>query len=58
MTPLTCDTGIRLAELGWRDAWERIGAFALDEFDPDIIEQLGIAGGYCYLNASLVRRVR
>ncbi len=55
VTPLTRDTGIWLAELGWRDAWERMGAFDLDEFDPDEIEQLGITGGYCYLNASLIR---
>ena len=55
VTPLTRDTGIWLAELGWRDAWVRMGAFDLDEFNPDEIEQLGIAGGYCYLNASLVR---
>ena len=55
VTPLTRDTGIWLAELGWRDAWERVGAFDLDEFDPDNIEQLGITGGYCYLNASLIR---
>ena len=55
VTPLTRDTGIWLAELGWRDAWERVGAFDHDEFDPDKIEQLGITGGYCYLNASLIR---
>jgi rifampicin phosphotransferase len=55
VTPLTRDSGIWLAELGWRDAWERVGAFDHGEFDPDEIEQLGIAGGYCYLNASLIR---
>ncbi len=55
VTPLTRDTGIWLAELGWRDAWERVGAFDHSEFDPDEIEQLGITGGYCYLNASLIR---
>jgi pyruvate,water dikinase len=55
VTPLTRDTAIWLAELGWRDAWERVGAFDHDEFDPDEIEQLGISGGYCYLNASLIR---
>ena len=27
VTPLTSDTALYLAELGWRDAWERIGAF-------------------------------
>ncbi len=55
VTPLTRDTGIWLAELGWRDAWERVGAFDHAEFDADNIEQLGITGGYCYLNASLIR---
>jgi pyruvate,water dikinase len=55
VTPLTRDTGIWLAELGWRDAWARVGAFDHEEFDPDNIEQLGITGGYCYLNASLIR---
>ncbi len=55
VTPLTRDGGIWLAELGWRDAWERLGAFDQDEFDAHEIEQLGIAGGYCYLNASLIR---
>ena len=55
VTPLTRDTGIWLAELGWRDAWERVGAFDHSEFDPENIEQLGITGGYCYLNASLIR---
>ena len=49
------DTGIWLAELGWRDAWARVGAFDHEEFDPHNIEQLGITGGYCYLNASLIR---
>ena len=55
VTPLTRDTGIWLAELGSRDALGRFGAFDQDEFDPDNIEQLGITGGYCYLNASLIR---
>ena len=55
VTPLTSDTGLYLAELGWRDAWERIGAFELDEFAADGYCQLGVVGGYCYLNASLIR---
>ena len=55
VTPLTSDTALFLAELGWRDAWERMGAFALDEFPPDDYCQLGVLGGYCYLNASLIR---
>ena len=55
VTPLTSDTALYLAELGWRDAWERMGAFDLDEFPPDDYCQLGVQGGYCYLNASLIR---
>ena len=55
VTPLTSDTALYLAELGWRDAWERMGAFDLDEFPPDDYCQLGVLGGYCYLNASLIR---
>jgi rifampicin phosphotransferase len=54
VTPLTSDTGLYLAELGWRDAWVRMGAFDEDEF-PDGYCQLGVLGGYCYLNASLIR---
>jgi rifampicin phosphotransferase len=55
VTPLTSDTGLWLAELGWRDAWERMGAFEHDEFPDDQFCQLGVLGGYCYLNASLIR---
>ena len=55
VTPFARDTGIWLAELGWRYVWARVGAFDHEEFDPDNIEQLGITGGYCYLNASLIR---
>ncbi len=43
------------AELGWRDAWEKIGAFDHAEFNPDDFEVIGIFGGYCYLNASVWR---
>ena len=55
VTPLTSDTGLWLAELGWRDAWERMGAFEHDEFPDDEFCQLGVVGGYGYLNASLIR---
>ncbi len=55
VTPLTSSTGLWQAELGWRDAWERIGAFDLSEFPPDQFAQLGVVAGYCYLNASLIR---
>jgi pyruvate,water dikinase len=43
------------AENGWRDAWEKIGAFDHAEFNPDDFEVIGIHGGYCYLNASVWR---
>lgn len=43
------------SELGWRDAYARMGAFDLDEFPPDEFCILGVAGGYCYLNASVMR---
>ena len=55
VTPLTFDSGLWLAELGWRDAWARMGAFEPDEFADDEYVQLGVVGGYCYLNASLIR---
>ena len=55
VTPLTSSTGIYQAELGWRDAWERMGAFTHEEFPQDTFAQLGVVGGYCYLNASLIR---
>lgn len=55
VTPLTSDTTLWLAEQGWRQAWVRMGAFDIDEFPPTEFCQLGVVGGYCYLNASLVR---
>ncbi len=55
VTPLTSDMALHLAELGWRDAWVRIGAFEPDEFPADQFCQLGVQGGYCYLNASVIR---
>jgi len=55
VTPLTSGTGLWRAERGWRAAWERMGAFELAEFPSDVFCQLGVVGGYCYLNASLIR---
>jgi pyruvate,water dikinase len=55
VTPLTSDTALFDAELGWRDAWIRMGAFEASEFPDGIFCQLGVQGGYCYLNASLIR---
>ena len=43
------------AELGWRDAWVRMGAFDLDEFRDEEMDVIGVSGGYCYLNASIIR---
>lgn len=55
VTPLTSDTGLWRAERGWRTAWARMGAFDPTEFPDDTFCQLGVVGGYCYLNASLIR---
>src|SRR5262245_39679559 len=55
VTPATSTLALFLSELGWRDAWVRIGAFDPDEFPPEQFCQIGVAGGYCYLNASVTR---
>lgn len=55
VTPLTSSTALWLAEIGWREAWERMGAFDLSEFPDGQFCQLGVVGGYCYLNASIIR---
>ena len=55
VTPLTASTGLWRAERGWRVAWERMGAFEAGEFPEGEFCQLGVVGGYCYLNASLIR---
>lgn len=47
--------GLGGAELGFRDAFYRIGAFEPDELPGDECVFLGVAGGYCYLNASALR---
>ncbi|MFL2985844.1 MAG: PEP-utilizing enzyme [Candidatus Poriferisodalaceae bacterium] len=49
------DDGLQMSELGFRDAYVRIGAFEESEFDPDNPVFLGVFGGYTYLNASLMR---
>ena len=43
------------SELGWRDAYIRMGAFEANEFPDDEFCILGVTGGYCYLNASVMR---
>jgi len=55
VTPLSSSTALFEAELGWRDAWVRMGAFDADELPDGDFCQLGVQGGYCYLNASLIR---
>ncbi len=55
VTPLTSSSALFASELGWRDAWARMGAFDPDELPADDFCQLGVQGGYCYLNASLIR---
>ncbi len=55
VTPLTSSSALWEAELGWRDAWVRMGAFEADELPAEEFCQLGVQGGYCYLNASLIR---
>ena len=47
--------GLQGAEMGFRDAYVRMGAFTHDEFPDDECVFLGVAGGYCYLNASALR---
>jgi pyruvate,water dikinase len=47
--------GIPGSEQGWRDAFERFGAFDRDEFEDDNLNLLGVFGGYCYLNVSISR---
>lgn len=55
VTPATRHPLLWQSELGWRDAYVRMGAFELDEFPDDEFCILGVAGGYCYLNASVMR---
>ncbi len=42
-------------EEAWREALVRIGAFDLDEFDPNEQELVGVFYGYIYLNLSVQR---
>lgn len=55
VAPLTRTSYLWESELGWRDAYARMGAFDLDEFPADEFCILGVTGGYCYLNASVMR---
>lgn len=49
------EDGLGGAEIGFRDAYVRVGAFEHDEFPDDECVFLGVVGGYCYLNASAMR---
>ena len=42
-------------EDAWREALARVGAFDVDEFDPDHQEMVGVFYGYIYLNLSVQR---
>ncbi len=55
VAPLTRSTYLWESEVAWRDAYDRMGAFELSEFPDDEFCILGVAGGYCYLNASVMR---
>ncbi|MEM7287997.1 MAG: PEP-utilizing enzyme [Actinomycetota bacterium] len=49
------DSGLKGSEVGFREAYKKIGAFTDDEYDPDNCQFLGVFNGYCYLNASMMR---
>jgi pyruvate,water dikinase len=56
VTPLSWTfAAIPASEQGWRDAFERYGAFDRSEFSSEGIEILGCFGGYGYLNVSISR---
>jgi len=48
-------TLFNMSEMGWRDAFVRMGAFELEEFRDNDLDIIGVFGGYCYLNASVTR---
>jgi rifampicin phosphotransferase len=47
--------GLGGSELGFRNAYYRIGAMEPGELPEDQCVFLGVTGGYCYLNASALR---
>jgi pyruvate,water dikinase len=55
VSPLTWSLYGREAELGWRNAFRRWGAFSEQDFGDEPMTILGVFGGYCYLNLSLIR---
>lgn len=61
VAPLTFSFGFQdgsklgASEMGFRNAYVKIGAFTHDEFPTDECVFLGVKGGYAYLNASALR---
>jgi pyruvate,water dikinase len=56
MSPLTASLGImRGGELGWRDAYVRLGTLDYEEFEDDRPNCIACFGGYLYLNMSCTR---
>lgn len=61
VAPLTFSFGFQdgsklgASEVGFRNAYVKIGAFTHDEFPDDECVFLGVKGGYAYLNASALR---
>lgn len=55
VSPLTWSLFGPETEAGWREAFVRFGGFTPDEYgdEPKVI--VGVFGGYCYLNVSLIR---
>ena len=49
------EDGLGGAEMGFRNAYIRIGAIDPEELPPDECLFLGVTGGYAYLNASALR---
>jgi pyruvate,water dikinase len=55
VSPLTWTVYGVEAEAGWRDGFCKFGAFSPEEFGDEPMVILGVFGGYCYLNMSLIR---
>lgn len=55
VSPLTWTTYGVQAEAGWRDGFCRFGAFSPADFGNEPMVILGVFGGYCYLNMSMIR---
>ncbi len=49
------ENGLGGSEMGFRRAYDRIGALELNELPDDQCVFLGVTGGYAYLNASALR---